>query len=63
LASFIDCITENTQPKTDGRNGLDVVRVIEAANISLLEGLGDYELAPLTYCCCESATTQSKANG
>jgi predicted dehydrogenase len=47
LGNFVECIIDNKLPKTDGRNGLDVVRVIEAANFSLLENLGDVELAPL----------------
>ena len=47
LKNFVDCVIENKPPITDGRNGLDVVRVIEAANVSLLENLGDVDLAPL----------------
>ena len=47
LMNFIECIVEEKQPKTGGRNGLDVVRVIEAADFSLRENLGDVELAPL----------------
>lgn len=47
LNNFVQCILDDTMPKTDGRNGLDVVRVIEAANVSLHESLGDVELAPL----------------
>ena len=47
LRDFVDCIVDDKSPKTDGRNGLDVVRVIEAANFSLVENLGDVELAPL----------------
>jgi predicted dehydrogenase len=35
---FIDCVTERTQPLTDGENGLAVVRVIQAAQESLQEG-------------------------
>jgi predicted dehydrogenase len=35
---FIDCVTERKQPVTDGRNGVSVVRVIEAAQRSLQEG-------------------------
>ncbi len=48
LTDFVECILENKLPKTDGANGLDVVRVIEAAQISLHEKLGDVELVPLT---------------
>jgi predicted dehydrogenase len=35
---LIDCIRERKPPLTDGRNGLDVVRVIEAAQRSLAAG-------------------------
>jgi predicted dehydrogenase len=35
---FIDCVSERKQPVTDGRNGVSVVRVIEAAQRSLREG-------------------------
>ncbi|MFC1831127.1 Gfo/Idh/MocA family protein [Thermodesulfobacteriota bacterium] len=33
--NFIECVVTNKNPKTDGKNGLDVVRVLEAADISL----------------------------
>ena len=49
LSNFVECIVENKWPKTDGLNGLDVVRVIEAADLSLMENRGDVELAPLTH--------------
>jgi len=32
---FIDCIQTNREPKTDGRQGLEVVRILEAAQASL----------------------------
>ncbi len=32
---FLECIEENKHPLTDGHNGLEVVRVLEAADISL----------------------------
>ena len=48
LSNFVECILEHKQPKTDGINGLDVVRVIEAADFSLQENLGDVELAPVS---------------
>jgi predicted dehydrogenase len=35
---FIECILNNAKPKTDGYNGLDVVRVLEALSRSALEG-------------------------
>mgnify|MGYP005843985923 FL=1 len=34
-AHFIECVAEGKQPRTDGRNGLRVVRVLEAAQRSL----------------------------
>lgn len=49
LMDFVDCILHDRPPRTDGRNGLDVVRVIEAADTSLQENLGDVELAPLHF--------------
>jgi predicted dehydrogenase len=33
--AFLDAILTGAAPKTDGRNGLDVVRVLEAADLSL----------------------------
>jgi predicted dehydrogenase len=35
---FIDCVRTGTKPMTDGYNGLDVVRVLEALSRSALEG-------------------------
>lgn len=35
---FIDCVRSGTKPMTDGYNGLDVVRVLEALSRSALEG-------------------------
>ncbi len=32
---FLDCIVENKKPLTDGHNGLEVIRVLEAANKAL----------------------------
>jgi len=37
---FIDCIREGKRPKSDGRHGLEVVRVLKAAESSLLNGGG-----------------------
>ena len=36
--NFIDCVKERKRPKSDGRHGLDVVRVLQAADSSLLNG-------------------------
>src|ERR1700726_4197391 len=41
---FIDCIEQGTQPETGGREGLELVRVLEAASVSL-KGNG----APVTF--------------
>jgi predicted dehydrogenase len=35
---FVTCIMTGTRPRTDGQNGLDVVEVLECAEISLREG-------------------------
>ncbi len=35
---FLDCIEENVPPRTDGINGLEVVKVLEAAETSLKKG-------------------------
>lgn len=46
--TFVNCVNHGTRPRTDGRNGLDVVRVIEAADVSLRNGNGRIDLEPLT---------------
>ena len=46
--SFVDCIVQKKRPTTDGQNGLDVVTVIEAADISLQNGHGEIHLDRLT---------------
>ena len=35
---FLDCVMQETTPLTDGKSGLDVVRVLEAAQKSLVNG-------------------------
>lgn len=35
---FVDCILNNKKPLSDGNNGLDVVRVLEALTVSLSRG-------------------------
>lgn len=35
---FLDCVRTRNRPRTDGRNGLEVVQVIEAAQASLQDG-------------------------
>jgi len=54
---FLDCIRHGTAPKTDGRQGLELVRILEASSESLKQGgapvtlssaeNGDNWLAPL----------------
>jgi predicted dehydrogenase len=36
-AHFVDCIRGGTEPRTDGVNGLQVVSILEAANLSMRE--------------------------
>lgn len=43
---FIDCIKQGKKPKTDGRNGLEVVRVLEATDSSLHNSGGIVHLNP-----------------
>ncbi len=43
---FIDCIKTGATPKSDGRNGLTVVRLLEAAKKSLAQGGAKIKLEP-----------------
>jgi predicted dehydrogenase len=43
---FLDCIRQGKTPLTDGRQGLEVVRVLEAASMSLKQSGGQVSLAP-----------------
>jgi predicted dehydrogenase len=45
-AHFVECIQEGRQPTTDGKNGLRVVRVLEAAQRSLEAGGVPQEIKP-----------------
>jgi predicted dehydrogenase len=38
LSHFVDCIEQNQNPLSDGRNGLDVVKILEASQQSLERG-------------------------
>jgi predicted dehydrogenase len=38
---FVDCILSGDQPLTDGRDGLKVVKMLEAAQASLKETMGE----------------------
>ena len=42
---FVYCVLNNKRPKTDGENGLKVVRVLNAANESLKNGGKEIEIA------------------
>ncbi len=44
---FIDCIRDGLVPLTDGNNGLEVVRILEAASVSLKNNGGPVDLWPL----------------
>jgi predicted dehydrogenase len=41
---LLQCITEGKRPRSDGRAGLKIVNILEAANRSLLNGGGREEL-------------------
>lgn len=38
VSHFVDCVLNGTRPITDGRSGLRIVRILEAANASLKTG-------------------------
>jgi predicted dehydrogenase len=46
-AEFRDCILEKRSPRTPGRDGLEVVRVLDAGARSLMQGGGRIELGPV----------------
>ena len=35
--NFVDCITDGSQPSTDGNSGLNVLQVLECVQISMRE--------------------------
>jgi predicted dehydrogenase len=43
---FLDCIQRGTSPLTDGRAGLELVRILEASSESLRRGGGPVDLSP-----------------
>jgi predicted dehydrogenase len=45
---FIDCIKTNSQPLTDGRRGLEMIRILEAASASLKINGAPVTLSPST---------------
>lgn len=45
---FVDCIVNDTQPRSDGEDGLRVVRVLEAGSLSLAQGGEPVNLALTT---------------
>ncbi|HTV62240.1 MAG TPA: Gfo/Idh/MocA family oxidoreductase [Verrucomicrobiae bacterium] len=54
---FLDCIKNGTTPLTDGKNGLNLVRILEASSESLRQGG-----APVRFSA-EQAATQLNGNG
>ncbi len=59
---FIECIREGKRPKTDGRNGLEVVKVLQAAQYSVSNCGGRVELAEMTKRLSTSNTNTSRSN-
>jgi predicted dehydrogenase len=55
---FIDCIQNGSEPITSGRDGLELVRILEAASLSL-KGSG----APVTFTRTREAKTVRVNNG
>jgi predicted dehydrogenase len=43
---FVDCVRTGARPRSDGRDGLRVVQILEAAERSLRNGGGPVEVAP-----------------
>jgi predicted dehydrogenase len=46
---FIDCIKTRTQPRSDGRDGLKVLTILSAAQISMEQGGAPMEIFPNAY--------------
>lgn len=44
---FLDCINNGTRPQTDGRMGLEVVRILEASSASLRQNGAPVQLSPV----------------
>ncbi|MGE0760717.1 MAG: Gfo/Idh/MocA family protein [Pirellulaceae bacterium] len=61
--SFLDAIVHATVPKTDGRNGLEVVRVIEAADKSLHDHCGEIPIEVTTGASAKGVAVQRAAAG
>jgi predicted dehydrogenase len=60
---FVDSIRHGTQPLSDGRDGLNVVRVLEAMQISLREGGRPVKTAELTATAASGAVASSEPPG
>jgi len=56
---FLDCVRTRTRPLTDGRNGLRVVQVIEAAQASLRDGGGPVPVSTVRHVPPDSLTAFS----
>lgn len=46
---FLDCINQNVTPRTDGRSGLNVVKIMEAAQQSLDHGGAEVAILPTSF--------------
>jgi predicted dehydrogenase len=46
---FIDCVKSRTQPRSDGRDGLKVLTILSAAQISMEQGGSPMEIFPNAY--------------
>jgi predicted dehydrogenase len=60
--SFVDCICNGVPPKTDGRNGLEVVRVLEAAESSLHDRFGEVPIPSLPGVVDSFAASENRRN-
>jgi predicted dehydrogenase len=43
---FVDCVEKGVRPRSGGSHGLDVVRVLEAADASIREGGRSIDIEP-----------------
>jgi predicted dehydrogenase len=49
LSHFLDCVINDATPLSDGKNGLNVVKILEAAQQSLKQGNNHVEIEPTYY--------------
>lgn len=60
---FLECIREGTTPITGGRQGLEVVRILEASSVSLRQQGGDIALNSMTTWTNGNHATNGNGNG